>query len=283
MTQVKLLLQDGFNLLSESGDAILLQRDQNVKTFTFGSVLKKTYPNNRHFLKEDGDNLLTEAGDRILFEDHVDGKTFTFGALLSRPVALKTFTLGSTLKQTLTKTFTFGSTLKQINSKTFTFAGVIKRSFSTRFLLLQTGDFILKEDSGKIQLEDLAGGKTFTLGAILVFNKLKTFTFGANIYKVALKTFTFGATITGRYNKTFTFGSVLKALKQLKTFTLGAKISLVQLKTFTFGARIDRYQFLTETIIPLLTSDEEFIAILGQLETNLTLQTTNETEINLEK
>lgn len=283
MVTVKILQQDGFLLLLESGDSLLAERENFSKTFSLGAVLKKRFPNPRQFLLESGDYILQEDGYKILFEDHEPGLTFTFGTLLSRPASTKTFTFGSALKiLSQTKTFTFGSTIEAVFSKTFTLGGVLKKVFSTSFLLHELGDFLLKEDSGKIQLEDISGGKSFTFGSIIVSRLTKTFTMGASIYKVALKTFSLGAVLTSRFDKTFTFGGVLKKLNTLKTFTLGAKISLVIQKTFTLGARIERYHFHTETIVSTLTSDEETPVVLGQVETIAKLSTTNETSVKIQ-
>ena len=85
MAAVKILQQDGFLLLLESGFSLLAERENFTKTFSFGSVLKKTFPVTRQFLLENGDYILQEDGYKILFENHEPGLTFTFGALLSRP------------------------------------------------------------------------------------------------------------------------------------------------------------------------------------------------------
>lgn len=283
MAAVKILQQDGFLLFLESGDSLLAEQENFTKTFSLGAVLKKTLPNPRQFLLENGDYILQEDGYKILFENHEPGLTFTFGALLSRPSSTKTFTFGSVLKElSKTKTFTFGSTIDAVFEKTFTLGAVLKRVFSTNYLLLEIGDFLLKEDSGKIQLEDPSGGKSFSFGATIVARLSKTFTLGATISKLGLKTFGFGAVLTSRFDKTFTFGGVLKKLNTLKTFTLGAKISLVIQKTFTFGARIERFHFHTESIVSTLTSDEETTMILGQTETICNISTTNETSVKIQ-
>ncbi len=283
MAAVKILQQDGFLLFLESGDSLLAEQENFTKTFSLGAVLKKRLPNPRQFLLENGDYILQEDGYKILFENHEPGLTFTFGALLSRPSSTKTFTFGSVLKElSKTKTFTFGSTIDAAFEKTFTLGAVLKRVFSTNYLLLEIGDFLLKEDSGKIQLEDPSGGKSFSFGATIVARFSKTFTLGATISKLGLKTFGFGAVLTSRFDKTFTFGGVLKKLNTLKTFTLGAKISLVIQKTFTFGARIERFHFHTESIVSTLTSDEETTMILGQTETICNISTTNETSVKIQ-